>query len=86
MDGAASVAHLAMTTTLIAYARCSTDKQDLAAQKGALEQFGVATERIYTDHGLTGTNRSWPGLDQTLVVAKLDRLKHFACQSGRPRL
>ena len=72
-----------MTKTLIGYARCSTDKQDLAAQKAALEQLGVAADRIYTDHGLTGTNRSRPGLDQalaavrtgdTLVVPKLDRL------------
>ena len=72
-----------MKTTLIGYARCSTDKQDLAAQKAVLEQLGVVTERIYTDHGLTGTNRSRPGLDQalaavrtgdTLVVPKLDRL------------
>ncbi|MGH6674901.1 MAG: recombinase family protein, partial [Xanthobacteraceae bacterium] len=72
-----------MTATLIGYARCSTDKQDLAAQRVALEQFGVAPERIYTDRGLTGTNRARPGLDQalaavraddTLVVPKLDRL------------
>ena len=72
-----------MTTTLIGYARCSTDKQDLAAQKAALETLGVAADCIYTDHGLTGTNRSRPGLDQalaavrtgdTLVVPKLDRL------------
>ena len=44
---------------------------------------GVSPERIYTDHGLTGTNRARPGLDQalaavragdTLVVPKLDRL------------
>ncbi len=72
-----------MTKTLIGYARCSTDKQDLAAQKADLEQLGVAADRIYTDHGLTGTNRSRPGLDQalaavrtgdTLVVPKLDRL------------
>ena len=72
-----------MTMTLIGYARCSTDKQDLAAQKAALEKLGVAPERIYTDRGLTGTNRSRPGLDQalaavrsgdTLVVPKLDRL------------
>ncbi|HEY0203587.1 MAG TPA: recombinase family protein [Acetobacteraceae bacterium] len=72
-----------MSTTLIGYARCSTDKQDLAAQKAALEQLGVAADRIYTDHGLTGTNRLRPGLDQalaavrtgdTLVVPKLDRL------------
>ena len=72
-----------MTTPLIGYARCSTDKQDLAAQKAALEQLGIAADRIYTDHGLTGTNRLRPGLDQalaavrtgdTLVVPKLDRL------------
>ena len=72
-----------MTATLIGYARCSTDKQDLAAQRAALEKLGVALERIYTDRGLTGTNRSRPGLDQalaavrtgdTLVVPKLDRL------------
>jgi DNA invertase Pin-like site-specific DNA recombinase len=72
-----------MTATLIGYARCSTDKQDLAAQKAALEQLGVASERIYTDRGLTGTNRARSGLDQalaaaragdTLVVPKLDRL------------
>ena len=44
---------------------------------------GVAEDRIYLDKGLTGTNRSRPGLDQslaavragdTLVVPKLDRL------------
>lgn len=72
-----------MTKTLIGYARCSTDKQDLSAQKCALVELGVAPDRIYTDHGLTGTNRSRPGLDQalaavrcgdTLVVPKLDRL------------
>ena len=72
-----------MTTITIGYARCSTDQQDLAAQKAALEKLGVLPERIYTDHGLTGTNRERPGLDQalaaaragdTLVVPKLDRL------------
>ena len=72
-----------MTVTLIGYARCSTDKQDLAAQKAALTDLGVPSDRIYTDHGLTGTNRLRPGLDQalaavrmgdTLVVPKLDRL------------
>lgn len=72
-----------MMNTLIGYARCSTDKQDLAAQQAALAVLGVAADRIYTDHGLTGTNRARPGLDQalaavragdTLVVPKLDRL------------
>ncbi len=72
-----------MANTLIGYARCSTDKQDLSAQQGALVSLGVAEDRIYMDRGLTGTNRSRPGLDQalaavrrgdTLVVPKLDRL------------
>lgn len=72
-----------MTNTRIGYARCSTDKQDLAVQRAALADLGVATDRIYTDHGFTGTNRARPGLDQalaavrdgdTLVVSKLDRL------------
>lgn len=73
----------AMNTTRIGYARCSTDNQDLTAQKQALENLGVAPDRIYTDHGLTGTSRARPGLDQaiaavregdTFVVPKLDRL------------
>ena len=51
--------------------------------QAALLKLGVAPDRIYTDHGLTGTHRSRPGLDQalaavrvgdTLVVPKLDRL------------
>ena len=72
-----------MTATLIGYARCSTDRQDPAAQRQALLELGVAEDRIYTDHGLTGTTRARPGLNQalaavregdTLVVPKLDRL------------
>ena len=72
-----------MTETLIGYARCSTDAQDLTAQRDRLRELGVAEDRIYLDHGLTGTNRNRPGLDQalaavregdTLVVPKLDRL------------
>ena len=69
--------------TRIGYARCSTDRQDLAAQQQVLLELGVAEDRIYTDHGFTGTTRARPGLDQalaavrqgdTLVVPKLDRL------------
>ena len=65
------------------YARCSTDAQDLTAQRGILRELGVADDRVYLDHGLTGTTRARPGLDQalaavrlgdTLVVPKLDRL------------
>jgi DNA invertase Pin-like site-specific DNA recombinase len=72
-----------MTALLIGYARCSTDQQDLTAQRDGLTRLGVAANRIYVDHGLTGTNRERPGLRETLaagrdgdtlVVTKLDRL------------
>lgn len=81
--GAPLTYNLAMKNVRIGYARCSTDKQDLTAQREALIGLGVDPERVYTDHGLTGRNRDRPGLDQalaavregdTLVVAKLDRL------------
>ena len=41
-----------MSKTRIGYARCSTDKQDLAAQRAALLDLDVAEDRIYTDHAL----------------------------------
>ncbi|GAA1851003.1 recombinase family protein [Pseudonocardia alni] len=72
-----------MSGLLIGYARVSTDEQDLTAQRDALTTLGVAPERIYVDHGLTGTNRARPGLREAmaacrggdvLVVTKLDRL------------
>jgi DNA invertase Pin-like site-specific DNA recombinase len=72
-----------MTGLLIGYARVSTDEQDLTAQRDALAALGVGSDRVYVDHGLTGTNRERPGLRQamaacrhgdTLVVTKLDRL------------
>jgi DNA invertase Pin-like site-specific DNA recombinase len=68
---------------LIGYARCSTDRQDLTAQRHALHDLGVSDERVYLDHGMTGRDRKRPGLEQalaavregdTLVVPKLDRL------------
>ena len=72
-----------MAPLLIGYARVSTDEHDLTAQREALAALGVSAERIYVDHGLTGTNRDRPGLREalaacregdTLVVTKLDRL------------
>ena len=67
----------------IGYARCSTLAQDLTSQRHALAALGVPDDRVYLDKGLTGTNRSRPGLDQalaavregdTFTVTKLDRL------------
>lgn len=72
-----------MSALPVGYARCSTDQQDLTAQRDALLGLGVEAERIYVDHGLTGRNRERPGLCEalapcragdTLVVTKLDRL------------
>ena len=88
------IVHSGHDDITIGYARCSTDKQDLAAQKAALEKLGVPPERIYTDHGMTGTNRARPGLDQalaavrsgdTLVVPKLDRLGALRSRRARHR-
>jgi DNA invertase Pin-like site-specific DNA recombinase len=73
----------AVSGLLIGYARVSTDGQDLTAQRDALRALGVAAERIYVDHGLTGTSRERPGpreaiaacrAGDTLAVTKLDRL------------
>ncbi len=44
----------------------STDDQDLTAQRDALAALGVAPERTYVDHGLTGTNRDRPGLREAV--------------------
>ena len=72
-----------MAGMTVGYARCSTDAQDLTVQREALEAMGVSSERIYVDHGLTGTTRERPGLREALaacrsgdmlVVTKLDRL------------
>ena len=66
-----------MTATIIGYARCSTDREGLAAQRQALLELGVAEDRIYTDHGLAGTNRVRPGLDQALAAVRQgDTLGH----------
>lgn len=71
-----------MVAMLIGYARCSTDNQDLTAQRDGLTALGVQSKRIYVDHRLTGRNRDRPGprealaacRSDTLVVTKLDRL------------
>jgi hypothetical protein len=72
-----------VTSMLIGYARCFTDTEDLTAQRTALAALGVTPDRIYVDHGLTGTTRARPGLREalaacrsgdTLMVTKLDRL------------
>ena len=73
-----------MNEFLIGYARVSTNEQGLTAQRNGLENLGVRSNLIHTDHGLTGTDLARPGLREavaacrdggTLVVA--DRQQSF---------
>lgn len=68
--------------TVYGYARVSTTAQDVAAQRRALLDAGVAEEHLVEDH-VSGTKASRPGLDRllgllgegdVLTVWKLDRL------------
>jgi DNA invertase Pin-like site-specific DNA recombinase len=70
-----------ISVMLIGYARVSTADQDAALQHDALQAAGV--EKVYTDHGVSGSLASRPELDRcleharsgdTIVVWKLDRL------------
>ena len=65
----------------VGYARTSTIDQKLDLQIDALKQVGC--EKIFTDHGVSGSTSVRPGLDEvldytrkgdTLVIWKLDRL------------
>lgn len=65
----------------IGYARVSTEEQNLALQKQALRAAGC--RHIIEDHGISGVDRSRPGLNEALtklkkgdvlVVWRLDRL------------
>ena len=57
---------------LVGCARCSTDAQDLTDQRDALSALRVKPNRIYVDHGLTGTNRARPGLREALAAYRAD--------------
>jgi hypothetical protein len=48
----------------------STDEQDLTVQRDALTALGVAPERIYVDHWLTGTNHARRELREAMAAGK----------------
>jgi DNA invertase Pin-like site-specific DNA recombinase len=69
--------------TLVGYARCGADRQDLAAQRRALAGLGVRGDQVYLDRGYVGRDHQRPKLSEALaavrsgdrfVVTKLDRL------------
>jgi hypothetical protein len=80
-----------VTGLKIGYARVSTQGQDRTALRNALAALGVAHERIYVDHGLTGTKASslncvgsvgpW---DQIACSAILES-RHQRSEAGRSR-
>jgi hypothetical protein len=63
-----------MTPTLIGYARCSTDEQDLTSQREILRGLGVAEDRIY----LMGLHRV--GLGQTRCPSR----RRVSTDTSRP--
>ena len=74
---------LTATGTRLGYVRVSTGKQDEQLQQDALDKAGVLKRNRYSDHGVSGSTTSRPGLDallhdaqpgDTLVVYKLDRI------------
>jgi DNA invertase Pin-like site-specific DNA recombinase len=52
-----------MNELLVGYACVSTEQQDVTAQRNGLHALGVGNDRIYVDHGLTGTNATDPDCD-----------------------
>ncbi len=71
-----------MSTTVFGYARCSTERDDMLAQRKELRRLGVENKRIYVDRGLAG-DPPRPALEKalasvqrgdTLIVTKLGRL------------
>lgn len=72
-----------MTELKVGYARGVDRRPGRHRATRRLTALGVDPDRIYVDHGLTGTNRARPGLREamaacrsgdTFVVTKLDRL------------
>ena len=62
-----------MNPLLVGYARVSTEHQDLTAKRNSLAALGVGNDRIYVDHGLTGTNRDRPGAAKVATKARVLR-------------
>ncbi len=45
-------------------------REDLTAQRQVLAGLRVGADRVYVDHGLTGTNRDRPGLREALAACR----------------
>lgn len=59
--------------TRLGYLRVSTRDQDEQLQHDALDRAGVLKRNRYTDHGVSGSKTSRPGLDALLADARTER-------------
>jgi DNA invertase Pin-like site-specific DNA recombinase len=62
-----------MSALLVGYARCSTDQQDLTAQRDALLGLGVEADRIYVDYADGRVMPTSGGQSLARKVNELDR-------------
>jgi hypothetical protein len=66
-------------------ARVSSDEQESHPERDALAALGVALERIYVAHGVTGTNQHRPG--SSAVAAQIvPAIRRPARPNARARL
>ena len=76
-----------MNELLVGYARVSTEQQDLPCQRNGLHALGVGDDRIYVDHGLTGTNRDhWDYFTEAGMPRwqqRLAQVREELCTGGR---
>ena len=66
------------------YYRVSTDKQDLASQKQAVEQWLAGLENkpeteVVEDHGISGSTTNRPGYQQLLAMAAAGEIDTIVC-------
>ena len=66
-----------MAALLIGHARCSRPAG--FHRSASLIGLGVPTNRIYVDHGLTGTNRERPGLREALAACRDGNTLNVIC-------
>jgi hypothetical protein len=57
---------------------------EITAQRNGLRMLGVGDDRIYVDHGVTGTNRDRSGLGLALASCPADDTLVVTSRTGSP--
>lgn len=70
-----------MATVVAVYYRVSTDRQDLASQKLAVEKYlaehGITDALVYADHGISGATTARPSYQRLKVDGKAGRFQQL---------